>query len=104
MTAVSVVINTFNRCESLARTLPLGGSTSRIRGGVVDGPSTDGTEALLDSLNGRVKRAQCPNRNLSESRNLGVRLASGEIVAFIDDDAYPDPGWLGTHLYFSQLG
>jgi glycogen(starch) synthase len=96
VTSVSVVINTFNRCESLARTLRALEwlDYPEFEVVVVDGPSTDGTEALLDSLNGRVKRAQCPNRNLSESRNLGVRLASGEIVAFIDDDAYPDPGWL----------
>ena len=30
----------------------------------------------------------------AEKRNLGIREATGEIVAFIDDDAYPDAHWL----------
>ena len=30
----------------------------------------------------------------AEKRNLGIREAKGEIVAFIDDDAYPDSRWL----------
>ena len=30
----------------------------------------------------------------AEKRNIGIREAKGEIVAFIDDDAYPDPRWL----------
>jgi glycosyltransferase involved in cell wall biosynthesis len=34
------------------------------------------------------------NRGLLESRNVGADLASGEAVAFIDDDAVADPEWL----------
>jgi len=30
----------------------------------------------------------------AEKRNLGIREAKGEIVAFIDDDAYPESHWL----------
>ena len=30
----------------------------------------------------------------AEKRNLGIREASGELVAFVDDDAAPQPGWL----------
>jgi GT2 family glycosyltransferase len=33
---------------------------------------------------------------LSGSRNTGVRHATGRIVAFLDDDALPDPAWLET--------
>jgi hypothetical protein len=34
---------------------------------------------------------------LSSARNTGMAAATGEIVAYIDDDAYPDPHWL-TYL------
>jgi len=97
MRSISVVINTFNRCSSLERTLRslewLDYPNFEVI--VVNGPSSDGTDELLDRYGGRIKRGYCPNRNLSESRNIGIQMACGEIVAFIDDDAYPDPAWLG---------
>ena len=39
----------------------------------------------------------------AEKRNLGIREAKGEIVAFIDDDAYPDAHWLEYAVkYFGE--
>ena len=39
----------------------------------------------------------------AEKRNLGIGLATGEIVAFLDDDAYPASCWLEQALkYFSR--
>ena len=95
---VSVVINTYNRAESLRLTLD-GLSALDYQDFevvVVNGPSTDGTADVLAEYGERIVVGTCANRNLSESRNVGVRLAAGEIVAFIDDDAYPDPGWLDS--------
>ncbi len=38
--------------------------------------------------------ASLDEKGLSGARNTGVRLASGDVVAFLDDDAEADPGWL----------
>ena len=35
------------------------------------------------------------NLGLSESRNRGIKEAEGDVIAFFDDDAIADPGWLG---------
>ena len=41
-----------------------------------------------------VKHAVFDEENISAARNIGLRLAAGEVVAFIDDDAVPEPSWL----------
>ena len=59
---------------------------------IVDDGSTDGTYKIVGQNGFRVIRTE--NAGLSAARNLGLEAASGEIVAYIDDDAYPDPHWL----------
>lgn len=62
---------------------------------VVDDGSTDATAAIAREYGCRVISTE--NRGLSHARNVGMEAATGEIVAYIDDDAYPDPHWL-TYL------
>jgi GT2 family glycosyltransferase len=59
---------------------------------VVDDGSTDGTADIVRAYDVRLIRTE--NRGLSAARNTGMRAATGEIVAYLDDDAYPDPHWL----------
>lgn len=97
----SIVISTYNRAPFLRRLLP---GLAHLRGVsfevvVVNGPSTDDTEAVLASFAGRIKVVRCPTRNVSHSRNLGIAAAAGDIVAFIDDDALPgDVDWLARYV------
>ena len=86
--SISVIINTYNRRQSLAITLRSLAwlDYPHFEVIVVNGPSADDTEDFLNAFSGNMKVGSCENRNLSESRNVGVQMASGEIVAFIDDD------------------
>jgi GT2 family glycosyltransferase len=59
---------------------------------VVDDGSTDRTAEIARGFGFRV--LSTANQGLSSARNTGMRAASGEIVAYTDDDAPPDPHWL----------
>ena len=62
---------------------------------VVDDGSTDAAAAIAREYPCRL--IQTENRGLGSARNTGLGAATGDIVAYIDDDAYPDPHWL-TYL------
>ncbi|MGB8413480.1 MAG: glycosyltransferase, partial [Candidatus Binatus sp.] len=92
----SIIINTYNRAVLLEDAI-LGLSELdyyNFEVIVVNGPSSDHTEDVLDKWKGKIKIGRCEEPNLSMSRNVGVELASGEVIAFIDDDAVPHPSWL----------
>lgn len=62
---------------------------------VVSDGSTDATAAIAQEYGFRV--IGTPNRGLSSARNSALAAATGEIIAYLDDDARPDPHWL-QHL------
>jgi GT2 family glycosyltransferase len=62
---------------------------------VVNDGSTDTTNAIVGGFGFRLICTE--NRGLASARNTGMEAATGEIVAYIDRDARPDPHWL-THL------
>lgn len=90
---VSVVINTADRAKFIGDTLR--GLEQQTYNDfeviVVNGPSQDDTEQVVKSFNIRYYSAPF---NLSVSRNIGIKHAAGDVVAFIDDDAVPSPTWL----------
>jgi glycosyltransferase involved in cell wall biosynthesis/GT2 family glycosyltransferase len=92
----SVVINTYNRAKYLEETIRglIGIDNVNMEIIVVNGPSDDGTDEILERWRKRVRIVSCPEINLSMSRNAGIDAAAGDIVAFIDDDAVPHPSWL----------
>src|SRR5260370_3177470 len=90
----SVVVCTFNGSRTIRQCLE---ALEKLRYAnydviVVDDGSTDGAGEIALQYNVRVIRTE--NRGLSNARNLGLHAATGEIIAYIDDDASPDPDWL----------
>jgi GT2 family glycosyltransferase len=63
---------------------------------VVSDGSTDGSAEIAASFAG-VRVIETPQCGLAAARNTGMHAATGEILAYIDDDAIPDPDWL-SHL------
>lgn len=59
---------------------------------VVDDGSTDDTPHIASQYD--VNLITTKNKGLSSARNTGLYAAKGEIIAYLDDDAYPDPEWL----------
>jgi len=88
MSTVSVVIPAYNSAHLLHRSL-----ASVLRQTrpveevlVVNDGSTDETAALLTRYAAPVRSLYQPNGGLSSARNLGIRNALGEWVAFLDAD------------------
>jgi GT2 family glycosyltransferase len=67
---------------------------------VVNDGSTDLTASIASEYAVRV--ITTANQGLSKARNVGMMAATGEIIAYIDDDARPDPQWL-TYLAYTFL-
>lgn len=61
---------------------------------MVNGPSTDGTTAMLEKFADSARLVSCPEARIGLSRNIGVASAAGSIVVFTDDDAIPNDDWL----------
>ncbi len=59
---------------------------------VIDDGSTDATPVIAQSY--PVRLISTPNQGLSAARNLGWQTAQGEIIAYLDDDAFPPADWL----------
>jgi len=94
---ISVVVCTFNGRRTIRECLEGIGKLHypNYETIVVDDGSTDGAGDIAAEYDVRLIRTE--NQGLSAARNLGWQSATGEIVAYIDDDASPDPDWL-TYL------
>jgi GT2 family glycosyltransferase len=92
----SVIVCTRN---GQARILDCLASLQHLRGPkyeivVVDDGSTDDTSALVRKHFPDVKLVELAASGLSAARNAGAKAATGDVLAFTDDDCEADPDWL----------
>lgn len=85
---VAVVIPTYNRAHLLERALSSVARQTRPADQclVVDDGSTDDTGTLLRARWSGMARLEQPHRGVSAARNLGIREASADWIAFLDSD------------------
>ncbi|MCG5497542.1 glycosyltransferase family 2 protein [Ectothiorhodospira variabilis] len=65
---------------------------------VINDGSTDGTDIVARSYYPKVKVYTTPNRGVSAARNLGIQLAQGRFICFLDADDTWQPAKLKKQL------
>ena len=87
-TMISVIIPTYNRAHLLPRALDSILSQSCLPNEiiVVDDGSTDDTSVLMTSVYPEIIFIQQSNTGVSYTRNVGIKRASGDWIAFLDSD------------------
>jgi glycosyltransferase involved in cell wall biosynthesis len=88
---VSVIIPTYNRAGKIARSVKsvLKQTYAPLEIVVVDDGSTDDTTSVVRAIvrdHGNVTYHHQPNRGCAAARNEGLRLARGQLLAFLDSD------------------
>jgi glucosyl-dolichyl phosphate glucuronosyltransferase len=107
---ITIVLATYNRAPMLRKALE--SLVQQETGGkfsydilVVDDGSTDDTAAVVRERSEAASEASITyiyqeNAGPYSARNLGVKMARGDWLAFFDDDQWAEPRWLGE-LYLS---
>jgi glycosyltransferase involved in cell wall biosynthesis len=65
---------------------------------IADDGSTDGTAAVVATFGDQVRYIRQANQSPSSARNLGIRVASGDFIAFLDADDLWHPEKLERQL------
>ncbi|MCA9197034.1 MAG: glycosyltransferase family 2 protein [Planctomycetales bacterium] len=108
---VTIVIGTFNRADmlkdgllSLDKLNRTGDITYEVI--VVDNDSTDHTSQMVKDTQSEVgyplRLFVETQKGVASARNLGIKEAQGEWVAFFDDDQLADENWLVELLAMAQ--
>jgi GT2 family glycosyltransferase len=91
---LSVVVVSWRRPRALARCLTALGQMRSVRFEVIVVADDDGLAvARALPLAGRLVLLPQKTANIAAARNAGIAASAGAVVAFIDDDAVPEPGW-----------
>jgi GT2 family glycosyltransferase len=93
---VSFVISTYNRRDVLLHTLrrlsACGMAREALEILVIDNASTDRTADVVAAQYPDVRLVRLSQNRGSCAKNIGIELARGQFVVFLDDDSYPQPG------------
>jgi glycosyltransferase involved in cell wall biosynthesis len=87
---VSVIIPTYNYAHYLPKAIKscLDQSYKNLQIIVIDDGSTDNTREVVEGFGKDIVYVHQDNSGVSAARNNGLKLASGEFIAFLDADDY----------------
>lgn len=96
--SVSVIIPTYNRAQFISQTIDsvLAQTFTDYEIIVVDDGSTDETAQILAGYGNQLRLFSQANSGPSAARNLGLQVAQGEFVGFLDADDLWYPEMLAT--------
>jgi glycosyltransferase involved in cell wall biosynthesis len=103
---ISVVIPLYNKAPFILRAIHsvLGQTKSAGEIIVIDDGSTDGGGDLVDQLqNPFIRLIRQENKGVSVARNVGISLANGDLIAFLDADDEWKPKFLEVISEMRQL-
>lgn len=104
---ISVIIPTFNRPNLIGRSLKsvLNQTVTDLEVIVVDGSDNDDTQKKVAIFNDkRIQYVKIKNHSAAHSRNTGIKHATGEFVAFNDDDDVWHNNKLEKQLEYFEKG
>ncbi len=102
MSTVTIIVCTYNRAQSLARTLLAllaqeGIAAYHPELVVIDNNSSDDTRAVVERIACEaawpVRYVFEPRQGLCYARNRAISESRGELLLFTDDDVRPEPAW-----------
>ncbi|MFH0731641.1 MAG: glycosyltransferase [Candidatus Omnitrophota bacterium] len=104
MSLVSVIIPTYNNASFISEAVDsvLAQTYTDYEIVVIDDGSTDNTKEILSKYNNKIRYFYQENKGVSSARNLGIRQATGEYIAFLDADDLMLPDRLDELVRFSE--
>jgi glycosyltransferase involved in cell wall biosynthesis len=102
---VSVITPTYNQAHFIVRTIEsvLSQGYPNVEYIVMDGKSTDGTKEILETYDDRIIWFSEADSGQSDAINKGLRIATGEIVCFLNSDDTFEPDAIEKVVsYFQQ--
>lgn len=97
MSKVSIIVPAYNVDKYIEKCLNslVNQTISNIEIIVINDGSKDGTKKIIDKFAKKypklIKPIHKENEGVSVARNLGIEMASGEYIGFVDSDDYIDP-------------
>ena len=94
---ITVVLPTYNRPDCLRRAIDSVIAQRYPRWELIvvdDGGSVDSESVAEEASDSRVRWTRISHGGAGAARNAALEIASGEIIAYVDDDNLMDPDWL----------